>query len=113
MAIMMDDRCDLLVYFVDWPRDPEVADVWWPTLEGLIQLNDRMECPVVIASVFPDGLPADLRLRLADAGMVTLQGLDDTLSAFSAAASLSVLRAQILADPESRVLPVLAALLSQ
>jgi len=61
MGILMDDRCDLLVYFVDWPRDGQVADVWWPTLEGLIQLNNRAECPVVIASVFPDGLPADLR----------------------------------------------------
>ena len=106
-AIMADDRCDLLVYFVDWPCDPDVADVWWPTLAGLIQLNDRIDCPVVIASVFPDGLPPDLRLRLADAGMVTLQGLDDTLSALSAAARYPVLRAQILADPESRVLPVL------
>ncbi|MEP4552679.1 MAG: acetate--CoA ligase family protein [Tateyamaria sp.] len=106
MGVLMDDRCDLLVYFVDWPRDRQVADVWWPTLEGLIQLNNRAECPVVIASVFPDGLPADLRLRLADAGVVTLQGLDDTLAAFSAAACYPVLREQVLADPESRLLPV-------
>ena len=109
LGIMADDRCDLLLYFVDWPRDPDVADVWWPTLAGLIQLNDRIDCPVVIACVFPDGLPPDLRLRLADAGMVTLQGLDDTLSALSAAARYPVLRAQILADPESRVLPVLTS----
>ena len=109
LGIMADDRCDLLLYFVDWPRDPDVADVWWPTLAGLIQLNDRIDCPVVIASVFPDGLPPDLRLRLADAGMVTLQGLDDTLSALSAAARYPILRAQILADPESRVLPVLTS----
>jgi acetate---CoA ligase (ADP-forming) len=106
MGILMDDRCDLLIYFVDWPREPDVAEVWWPTLEGLIQLNVRMECPVVIASVLPDGLPADLRLRLADAGIVTLQGLDDTLSAIIAAARYPVLRAQVLADPESRLLPV-------
>ena len=109
MGILMDDRCDLLVYFVDWPREPKVADVWWPTLEGLTQLNNRMECPVVIASVLPDGLPADLRLRLVDAGIVTLQGLDDTLSAVSAAACYPKLRAQILADVDSRVLPVPAA----
>ena len=109
LGIMMDDRCDLLVYFVDWPRDPDVADVWWWTLAGLIQLNDRMDCPVVIASVLPDGLPADLRLRLADAGVVTLQGLDDTLSALSVAVRYPVLRAQILADPESRLLPVLTS----
>ena len=109
MGILMDDRCDLLVYFVDWPREPKVADVWWPTLEGLIQLNNRMECPVVIASVLPDGLPADLRRRLVNAGIVTLQGLDDTLSAFSAAACYPKLRAQILDDVDSRLLPVPAA----
>ena len=109
MGILMDDRCDLLVYFVDWPRGSKVADVWWPTLEGLIQLNNRMECPVVIASVLPDGLPADLRRRLVNAGIVTLQGLDDTLSAFSAAACYPKLRAQILDDVDSRLLPVPAA----
>jgi len=112
-GIMMDDRCDLFVYFVDWPREPDVAGVWWPTLEGLIRLNDRMDRPVVVASVFPDGLPADLRNRLAKAGVVTLQGLDDTLSAFSAAARYPVLRAQIMADPESRLLPAPAVLSTQ
>ena len=110
MGILMDDRCDLLVYFIDWPRQPDVADVWWPTLEGLIQLNNRAECPVVIASVLPDGLPADLRLRLANAGVVTLQGLDDTLCALSAVAQYSNLRAQVLADVENRLLPTPAVL---
>jgi len=68
MGILLDDRCDLLVYFVDWPRQKDVADVWWPTLEGLIRLNEQSDCPVVIASVLPDGLPAELRQRLAEAG---------------------------------------------
>ena len=110
MGLLMDDRCDLLVYFVDWPRELDVADVWWPTLEGLIQLNNRMDCPVVIASVLPDGLPADLRLRLANAGVVTLQGLDDTLCAIRTVAQYSILRAQVLADVENRLLSTPAVL---
>ena len=110
MGLLMDDRCDLLVYFVDWPRKLDVADVWWPTLEGLIQLNNRMDCPVVIASVLPDGLPADLRLRLANAGVVTLQGLDDTLCAIRTVAQYSILRAQVLADVENRLLSTPAVL---
>ncbi len=106
MGILMDDRCDLLVYFVDWPREPEVAEVWWSTLEGLIQLNDRMECPVVIAPVFsPMVCLLICGSGWPDAGVVTLQGLDDTLSAFRALARYPVLRAQVLADPESRLLP--------
>ena len=110
MGLLMDDRCDLLVYFVDWPRELDVADVWWPTLEGLIQLNNRMDCPVVIASVLPDGLPADLRLRLANAGVVTLQGLDETLCAIRTVAQYSILRAQVLADVENRLLSTPAVL---
>ena len=110
MGLLMDDRCDLLVYFVDWPRELDVADVWWPTLEGLIQLNNRMDCHVVIASVLPDGLPADLRLRLANAGVVTLQGLDDTLCAIRTVAQYSILRAQVLADVENRLLSTPAVL---
>lgn len=105
-GIMMDNRCDILVYFIDWPREPDVAAVWWPTIEGLIQLNNRIDRPVVVASVFPDGLPADLRTRLSKAGLVTLQGLDDTLCAISVAAYYPILRSQVLDDPESRFLPV-------
>ena len=58
-----------------------MVDVWWPTLEGLIRLNEKSDRPVVVASVLPDGLPPELRLRLAEAGVVTLQGLDDALTA--------------------------------
>jgi acyl-CoA synthetase (NDP forming) len=105
MGILMDDRCDLLVYFVDWPRQKDVADVWWPTLEGLIWLNEKSNRPVVIASVLPDGMPPELRLRLAKAGVITLQGLDDALTAISAAASYIALRALVLSDFETRLLP--------
>ena len=106
MGILIDARCDLLVYFIDWPRQQDVAEVWWPTLEGLIRLNETSRCPVVIASVLPDGMPAELRLRLAEAGVVTLQGLDDALTTISAAARYPQLRASILVDLESRRLPV-------
>ena len=105
MGLLMDARCDLLVYFVDWPRQQDVAEVWWPTLEGLARLNQSSDCPIIIASVLPDGLPAELRQRLTEAGVVTLQGLDDALTAISAAARYPRLRATILDDLESRLLP--------
>ena len=113
MGILMDERCDLLVYFVDWPRQKDVAEVWWPTLEGLVQLNQSSDRPVIVASVLPDGLPADLRQRLAEAGVVTLQGLDDALTAISAAARYPQLRASILVELESRRLPVPVAATGQ
>ncbi len=104
MGIMMDERCDLLIYFVDWPRQEEVAEVWWPTLEGLIQLNKTSDRPVIVASVLPDGLPADLRLRLAEGGVITLQGLDDAINAIGAAVQYVDLRSEVLSDIDSRLL---------
>ena len=82
---LVTDEVDLLVYFLDWPRQKDVANVWWPTLDGLIRLNTRIAQPVLVASVFPDGLPPDLRRQLTGAGLICLQGLDDALAAIAAA----------------------------
>ena len=104
MAILLDERADVLVYFVDWPIQTEVADVWWPTLEGLIRLNQRSDKTVLIASVLPDGLPVALRERITAAGVVCLQGLDDALAAITAAAGYSELRTQVLGDIADRAM---------
>jgi acyl-CoA synthetase (NDP forming) len=101
---LMADDVDLLIYFIDWPRQDDVAQVWWPTLEGLIQLNARIDQLVVVASVLPDGLPKNLRHQLTDAGLICLQGLDDTLAAIAAAGKYHSSRRAVLADRESREL---------
>ena len=101
---LMTDEVDLLVYFIDWPRQKDVANVWWPTLEGLIRLNARIAQPVLVASVFPDGLPPELRRQLTEAGLICLQGLDDALAAIAAAGKYHSLRRVVLADPENREL---------
>ena len=80
---LMTDKVDLLVYFIDWPRQKDVANVWWPTLEGLIRLNARIAQLVLVASVLPDGLPSELRRQLTEAGLICLQGLDDALAAIA------------------------------
>ena len=102
MEILLDERADVLVYFVDWPIQAEVADVWWPTLEGLIRLNQRSDKTVLIACVLPDGLPVALRERITGAGVVCLQGLDDALAAVAAAGGYACLRAEVLADGAGR-----------
>jgi acyl-CoA synthetase (NDP forming) len=102
---LMTDEVDLMVYFIDWPRQQDVAQVWWPTLEGLIRLNARIAQPVLVASVFPDGLPSDLRRQLTEAGLICLQGLDDALAAIAAAGNYYSLRRAVLTDSENRELP--------
>lgn len=101
---LMTDEVDLLIYFIDWPRHEDVAQVWWPTLEGLIRLNARIDQPVSVASVLPDGLPQNLRRQLTDAGLICLQGLDDTLATIAAAGNYQRLRRAVLVDRESREL---------
>lgn len=102
---LMTDKVDLLVYFIDWPRQKDVANVWWPTLEGLIRLNARIAQLVLVASVLPDGLPSELRRQLTEAGLICLQGLDDALAAIAAAGKYNSLRRAVLADRENRELP--------
>ncbi|NCX84176.1 MAG: CoA-binding protein, partial [Rhodobacteraceae bacterium] len=102
---LMTDEVDLMVYFIDWPRQQDVAQVWWPTLEGLIRLNARIAQPVLVASVFPDGLPSGLRRQLTEAGLICLQGLDDALAAIAAAGNYYSLRRAVLTDSENRELP--------
>ena len=101
---LITDEVDLFVYFIDWPRQRDVANVWWPTLEGLIRLNTRIAQPVLVTSVFPDGLPPDLRRQLTEAGLICLQGLDDALAAIAAAGKYHSLRRAVSADPENREL---------
>ena len=103
---LMTEEADLLVYFIDWPRQKDVANVWWPTLEGLIRLNARITQPVVIASVLPDGLPSELRRQLTEAGLICLQGLDDALAAIASVSKYQTMRSVVLSDRKNRELPV-------
>ena len=103
---LMTEEADLLVYFIDWPRQKDVANVWWPTLEGLIRLNARITQPVVIASVLPDGLPSELRRQLTEAGLICLQGLDDALAAIASVSKYQTMRSAVLSDRKNRELPV-------
>ena len=102
---LMSAETHLLTYFIDWPRDLQVAEIWWPTLEGLIRLNARIDQPVVVASAFPDGQPAVLRRRLTKAGLICFQGVDDAVAAVAAASRYHSIRRAVMADHDSRKLP--------
>lgn len=102
---LMSAEAHLLAYFIDWPRDLQVAEIWWPTLEGLIRLNARIDQPVVVASAFPDGLPAVLRRRLTKAGLICLQGVDDAVAAVAMASRYHSIRRAVMADHDSHKLP--------
>lgn len=98
LSCLADERCDLLVFFIDYPRLQVVANVWRPTIDGLIRLKSRTDVPVAVASVLPEGLGESLRNELHAAGIPTLQGLDDAMAAIKSAVDYGALRAAILSD---------------
>ncbi len=107
LGILLDERCDLLVYFIDYPHLANVADVWRPTIDGIIRLSLKTRKTIAIASVLPEGLPLELRTELHAVGIPTLQGLDESMVAIAAAAHHASMRQEYLADPEplGRLLP--------
>lgn len=105
LGALMDERCHLLAYFIDWPILEDVACVWRPTIEGVKQLAARSNTPVVVASALPNGLPVDLREDLHASGIPALQGLDETMAVIAAAANYTSHRNIILYDGSQRCLP--------
>ncbi|MGB0383930.1 MAG: acetate--CoA ligase family protein [Ardenticatenaceae bacterium] len=102
LRCLLDERCDMLVYFIDYPHLPAVAAVWRPTIDGLIKLNAQTDTPIVIASVLPAGLPTELRNELHAVGIPALQGLDQTMAAIHTAVTYAKLRTEILTDSAKR-----------
>ena len=108
LMCLLDERSDLLVFFIDYPHPQAVAEVWRPTIDGIIRLKSRADIPIVIASVLPDGLPASLRGELHAAGIPALQGLDDAMTAIKSAVDHGALRTAIVSestDLSARYLP--------
>ena len=108
LGCLIDDRCNLLVFFIDYPIERTVAEVWRPTIDGLIKLGERSQVPIVAASVLPESLPAKLQMELQAAGIPALQGLDETMASIAAAAEYGERRRTITSEENptgSRVLP--------
>lgn len=97
---------DQLVFFIDVPR-PGAAGldkVWCASLEALIQVRRRLNVPVTVAGILPDGLPVDFRRHMYDNGVAALLGFSETMEALSVSARLASAYKAAASNPRPRPL---------
>ncbi|MEM8877458.1 MAG: acetate--CoA ligase family protein [Pseudomonadota bacterium] len=82
---------DQAVFIIDVPREgPENLDkVWSHSVEGMIDVRQRLGIPCTVAGILPEGLPVTFRNQLQANGVAALLGLSETLEALSASAQIS------------------------
>lgn len=85
------DVSDQMVFFIDVPR-PGAAGldkVWCNSLEALIEVRTKLDIPVSVAGILPEGLPADFRRHMNANGVAALSGYSETMEALAASVRLS------------------------
>lgn len=87
-AVMQDPGIDAVVLVLDYPAsagDP-LTDPWNACLDALVAAHRQSGCPALVTTALPELLPEHIRDRLIAAGVVPLQGLEDTMRAIGASA---------------------------
>lgn len=98
LEIACRDITDTFVFMLDIPRQGTGGDVpWLPTIDAMILLRERLDIPVVVSPLIPEGLEPYLREKLLAAGIAPLTGFSETLDALGAAAAYGAERAAITA----------------
>lgn len=88
---------DQVVFFIDVPR-PGAAGldkVWENSLEALIEVRDKLQIPVCVAGIMPEGLAAGFRCHMQQNGVAALLGYADAMEALSVSAGLSAARERL------------------
>jgi acetate---CoA ligase (ADP-forming) len=87
---------DTFVFMLDIPRRGTGGDLpWLPTIDAMILLRERLDIPVVVSPLIPEGLEPQLREKLLAAGIAPLTGFSETLDALGAAATYGAQRAAV------------------
>lgn len=78
---------------VDYPR-PDRCDgaAWECTIAAAAAASRAARRPLAILSTLPEGLPEPTLRRIAEAGLIPLQGLDDAMTAIEAAVLVGAAR---------------------
>jgi acyl-CoA synthetase (NDP forming) len=94
LEIACEGITDTFVFMLDIPRQGTGGDLpWLPTIDAVIQLRERLNIPVVVSPLIPEGLEPYLREKLLAAGVAPLAGFSETLDALGAAAIYGAVRA--------------------
>ncbi len=101
-AILGGEPVDMGCIVCDFPRPDRCnPSAWDCVLEAGEATQRATGKPLAILATLPDALPESFAQRCIDAGLIPLQGIDDALSAISAAAWLG----QTRHDPAPLLLP--------
>ncbi len=93
-----DGVSDQITFFIDVPRPGAgmLDKVWCDSLEALIEVREKLNIPVCIAGILPEGLPADFRKHMHNNGVASLLGYSETMEAISTSINLAKTRDELL-----------------
>lgn len=82
---------DQIVFFIDVPRGGAggLDKVWQDSLEALIEVREKLQIPVSVAGIMPEGLSVDFRRHMQKNGVAALLGYSETMEALSVSAKLA------------------------
>ncbi|MEL6520427.1 MAG: acetate--CoA ligase family protein [Pseudomonadota bacterium] len=104
-AAMVAGSVSMGIVVLDIPRQDRCApDEWLKTVEAIKKAKQIAGKPFAMLSSLPEGLPEPLAASLLEDGIVPLCGMDDAVSAISAAAQSSGSCAPVL-KPRSVAMP--------
>lgn len=94
-TVSLDGPADAAMLVMDWPTRGGDPGSWYPAVEAIVAARSATATPTVVAASLPENMPAELRDRLQQAGIVAACSIDEALLAAGAAAAAG----RWLADP--------------
>jgi len=80
---------DLSMLILDFPRDDRCShETWEPAVNGIIAASERVKARTAIVASLPELLPEERCVQFMAAGLAPMGGIEDTLMAADAAASI-------------------------
>ena len=89
---MLTDGADLTFLVIDFPREELAgAESWMVAIDALIEASKQTQSPVAIVATVPENIPDGVAQQLLDAGIASLNGIEEAMDATVAAASVGQL----------------------
>jgi acetyl-CoA synthetase len=102
---MLTGAFDLSMLLLDYPRPGTPGhEGWHAAFEAFVTAGKAQGRRLVVTSTLPELLPEEARLRGVEEGVAPMQGLDEAVTAISAAARYSEQRARIEPAQAARLL---------
>ena len=91
LCTLSSEVADIATMFLDVPglnesgADEYGSNDWYPSMEAMAQIKNRLSIPCAVAGILPEGLSPDLRRHLIHLGIAPLLGFHDAMQAISTA----------------------------